>query len=110
MSISACWKGAVPRIQQPNRQVPDHRINRTYEALFHLMSGNLPDGWVEPLDYERAVVVDAERQRKRTRPLSGVNGEVCQKTENKELTGPALLALDGYVRLRTCVTQRNYVF
>src|SRR6266403_163257 len=26
----------------------------------------------EPLDYERAVVVDAEGQRKRTRPLSGI--------------------------------------
>jgi hypothetical protein len=25
------------------------------------------------------VVVDAEGQRKRTRPLSGVNGEVCKK-------------------------------
>jgi hypothetical protein len=26
------------------------------------------------------VVVDAEGQRKRTRPLSGVNGEVCLKS------------------------------
>jgi hypothetical protein len=41
------------------------------------------DVWVEPLDYERAVVVDAEGQRKRTRPLSGVNGEVCKRRKKK---------------------------
>jgi hypothetical protein len=34
---------------------------------------------VEPLDYERAVVVDAAGQRKRTTPLSRVNEEVCLK-------------------------------
>jgi len=28
---------------------------------------------------ERAVVVDADGERKRTRPLAGVNGEVCKK-------------------------------
>src|ERR1700732_2800715 len=48
------------------------------------------DVWFDPLDYERAVVVDAEGERKRTRPLSGVNGEVRSK---KTLTGPALLEM-----------------
>jgi len=37
----------------------------------------------KPLDYERAVVVDAAGQRKRTRPLAGVNGEVCKEKRKK---------------------------
>jgi hypothetical protein len=43
------------------------------------------------------VVVDAVGQRKQTRPLSGVNGEVCKKSvekEKKDLTEPALLEMD----------------
>jgi hypothetical protein len=46
------------------------------------------------------VVVDAEGQRKRTRPLSGVNGEVCKKRKEickkqgkKALTGPTFLEM-----------------
>ena len=35
------------------------------------------------IDYERTVVVDAEGQTKRTRPLSGVNGEVCPQKRNQ---------------------------
>jgi hypothetical protein len=38
------------------------------------------------------VVVDAEGQRKRTRPLSGVNGEVCKK--RKEICKKKKKSLD----------------
>src|SRR5216683_7594897 len=47
------------------------------------------------------VVVDAESQRKRTRPLSGVNGEVCGKRRKKDLTAPALLEMDGSAFIET---------
>jgi hypothetical protein len=46
------------------------------------------------------VVVDADGERKRTRPLAGVNGEVCKKGKKlweerkKDLTPPALLEMD----------------
>jgi hypothetical protein len=47
------------------------------------------------------VVVDAEGERKRTRPLAGVNGEVCKekgkklwKERKKTLTPLALLEMD----------------
>ena len=60
------------------------------------------DVWVEPLDYERAVVVDAAGQRKRTRPLAGVNGEVCKekrkklwKERKKDLTRASIVR-DGF--------------
>jgi hypothetical protein len=48
------------------------------------------------------VLVDAEGQRERTRPLSGVNGEVCKKRKKKKnLTGPALLEMDGFGVIRS---------
>jgi len=45
-----------------------------------------------PTDYERAVVVDADGERKRTRPLAGVNGEVCKK--QKKIRGKKEKRLD----------------
>ena len=36
-------------------------------------------GYSRQLDYERAVVVDAERQAKRTGPGKGLHGEVRSK-------------------------------
>jgi hypothetical protein len=49
------------------------------------------------------VVVDADGETKRTRPLAGVNGEVCVEKRKKlweerkkDLTPPALLEMDGY--------------
>jgi hypothetical protein len=39
------------------------------------------------MDYERAVVVDADGERKRTRPLSEVNGGVCEKNGKRTRQG-----------------------
>ena len=68
---------------------PDQNVrNATQNSLCRAVSNHgrsfdRRDGWVEPLDYERAVVVEADGQRKQTRPLAGVNGEVCKEKRKK---------------------------
>jgi hypothetical protein len=76
------------------------------EVLIEEMVGS--DWKIRPTDYERAVVVDADGETKRTRPLTGVNGEVCKKKRKKlwkerkkDLTEPVLLEMGarGVLRL-----------
>jgi hypothetical protein len=49
----------------------------------HGRSFDRRDGWVKPIDYEGAVVVDAVGQRKPNKTLAGVNGEVCTEKRKK---------------------------
>jgi len=64
-----------------------------------LIGGMFGSDRIRPTDYERAVVVNAEGQGKRTRPLLRVNGAVCKKKRKKrkkDLTRPALLEMCDY--------------
>jgi hypothetical protein len=73
--------------REKRKEKREKRKERTLDTLLPARSV-----WVEPLDYEWAVVVDAERQRKQNKTTRGSEWRSVLK---KSLPESALLEMDG---------------